>query len=349
MNIINMEGFRQIPESEDLYKQNASSDDFIRALRARGVSIFSEFSGSPESVCRGSQTVNAVEYSGLLFTLNQGAWMRLQFPDVKKHAVQLGFRLTFSAGKKYTRALIGTPSSSLNVHHSDTEATSYYYEMLIKYQGENSGYCDVELYCNRVLTEKNTFRYYAGSMYITLGNSHQIFHYGVTGTMMVGDMYCATLPYGDEWRVEPSLLGSIEVMASPVLGFEGTQHVNTLGKDIVAGLNSGREEDGYLSLRPVTQPAIIKFQSPEVSGKKVIAVMTGVTYRSCSAPNNYLAWQVQQGNTAGSWHEELSPAADPQDWSVVTETLHAPLEGGPGWGPENMNFSLKLFNKNRMN
>ncbi|ELD0488285.1 hypothetical protein QUQ58_004962 [Escherichia coli] len=125
--------------------------------------------------------------------------------------------------------------------------------------------------------------------------SENLFAGHVHGTMTIGDIYLGTTDYGENYSAAPDLLGSVEVGACPVVAFEGDAHFNTLGKDVVKELNSGAAEAGYLSLRPVDQPTVITFERPDMVGKKVLGVMAGLTFRSSSAPNNHLAWQVRQG------------------------------------------------------
>ncbi len=101
MNIIKLESFRQIPANEGLC-ENYYSTNIISALNENGVTLINDMSGSVTSVCRGTQAVNTVERTGLIFTTPSYVTLYSTLPDLKASAVQLGFRLTLSAGKKYS-------------------------------------------------------------------------------------------------------------------------------------------------------------------------------------------------------------------------------------------------------
>ncbi|ECC9413412.1 hypothetical protein KG487_002079 [Salmonella enterica subsp. enterica serovar 4,5,12:b:-] len=359
MNILNIEGFRQIPPEVELYKP--SMDDIFEKLKRYGVSLFSQcstdYSGTT-SIRLGTQVIDAVEYTGLKVVMPKGDGgfrLHCRLPDLRQAAVQFGCRLSLSAGQKYTLSMIRVGSAVFNAYGKDDEATSYYFEIVVSYN-EEKHFFTVQLYCNRVLMRTEFFgdnpdraeNCAPDNVEIVLGPTGyqgHIFQQGVSGTMVVGDLYLATLPYGAGKEVKPELMGSIEVGACPVVAFKGDKHVNTLGKDVVKGLNSGAPADGYLSLRPVEQAAEITFEQPDLAGKKIIGVMVGVTYRSSSAPNNHLAWQMKQGTTPGPLTDEKSPQGDPGSWTTRSKMFTAPLDGTPEWDAGNLQFSLDLFNK----
>ena len=356
MNIINMEGFSQIPADVEL--KAASPDKTLEVLKRYGVGLITGCGNisTLSSLKAGTQVVDTVAYHGLQAQIygtgsNSGFSLTFLLPDVRKAAVQAGFRLTVSAGKKLTQSLLRVGSSSFGTSMADDEATSYYYEIFVRYRADT--FIQVELYCNRVLMKTDSFPS-EGSWYttrapdkveVTLG-SENFFAEHVHGTMTIGDIYLGTTDYGENYSAVPDLLGSVEVAACPVVAFEGNAHVNTLGKDVVKGLNSGTAEAGYLSLRPVDQPAVITFERPDVVGKKVLGVMVGLTWRSSSAPNNHLAWQVRQGAVDGPLMEEASAKGDPGSWTTLTRTFMTPLDNTPVWDERNMQFSLVLYNRN---
>ncbi|EKR0896364.1 hypothetical protein P7V88_004677 [Salmonella enterica] len=351
MNILNIEGFRQIPPEVELYSPSVTK--VLENLKCYGVSLFSQCStdsSGTTSIRLGTQVIDAVEYTGLKVVMPKGGGgfrLHCRLPDLRQAAVQFGYRLSLSAGQKYTLSMIRVGSAVFNACGKDDEATSYYFEIVVSYN-EEKGNIKVQLFCNRVLMCTETLADGPDNVEIVLGPTGyhgHIFMPGVSGTMVVGDLYLATLPYGAGKEVKPELMGSIEVGACQVVAFKGDKHVNTLGKDVVKGLNSGAPADGYLSLRPVEQAAEITFEQPNLAGKKIIGVMVGVTYRSSSAPNNHLAWQVKQGNTPGLLTDEKSPQGDPGSWTTRSKMFTAPLDGTPEWDAGNLQFSLDLFNK----
>ncbi|HAU3361717.1 TPA: hypothetical protein JDL67_004516 [Salmonella enterica subsp. salamae] len=359
MNILNIEGFRQIPPEVELYSPSVTK--VLENLKCYGVSLFSQCStdsSGTTSIRLGTQVIDAVEYTGLKVVMPEGGGgfrLHCRLPDLRQAAVQFGYRLSLSAGQKYTLSMISVGSARFNSYGKDDEATSYYFEIVVSYN-EEKHFFTVQLYCDRVLMCTEFFGdnpdYATGcapdNVEIVLGPTGyhgHIFQPGVSGTMVVGDLYLATLPYGAGKEVKPELMGSIEVGACQVVAFKGDKHVNTLGKDVVKGLNSGTPADGYLSLRPVEQVAEITFERPDVVGKKVIGVMVGMTYRGSSAPNNHLAWQVKQGAIQGPLMEEKSEQGDTGSWTTRSKMFTAPLDGKPGWDVRNMQFSLDLFNK----
>ncbi|ECA5249415.1 hypothetical protein ACU01Y_003793 [Salmonella enterica subsp. enterica serovar Newport] len=344
MNILNIEGFRQIPPEVELYSPSVT--EVLENLKCYGVSLFSTSYGTADSIRSATQTVDTVEYGGLMIT-NSRLYFYCPLPDLSQAAVQFGCRLSLSAGEKSDSALITVGGVRFDTYGKDDEATSYYFEIVVSYN-EEEGHIKVQLFCNRVLMRTETLSGGPDKLEIILGPAvydGSVFASRVSGTMMLGDLYLATLPYGAGKEVKPELMGSIEVGACPVVAFKGDKHVNTLGKDVVKGLNSGAPADGYLSLRPVEQAAEITFEQPDLAGKKIIGVMVGVTYRSSSAPNNHLAWQVKQGNTPGPLTDEKSPQGDPGSWTTRSKMFTAPLDGTPEWDAGNLQFSLDLFNK----
>ncbi|MDO2630093.1 hypothetical protein Q2U95_25790, partial [Escherichia coli] len=109
--------------------ENYYSTNIISALNENGVTLINDMSGSVTSVCRGTQAVNTVERTGLIFTTPSYVTLYSTLPDLKASAVQLGFRLTLSAGKKYSSSPshIRINGYSFTTPYPD-EAASYYYE-----------------------------------------------------------------------------------------------------------------------------------------------------------------------------------------------------------------------------
>nr|WP_240726681.1 hypothetical protein [Escherichia coli] len=66
MNSIILEGFRQIAEGKELC-DTYNTSNLLSALNKNGVTLFSNAGFSATSVRRGSQTVNSVERTGLIF------------------------------------------------------------------------------------------------------------------------------------------------------------------------------------------------------------------------------------------------------------------------------------------
>ena len=356
MKIMNMEGFGQIPAGTSLLAVMPAQ--VLETLKRYGVGLFTRCGnvGTLTSLTVGTQTVDTVAYHGLQAQIhgtgnNNGFSLTFLLPDIRKAAVQFGFRLTLSAGKKLSQVPVMVGSLGFPTPVSDDEATSYYFEFFLRYRSDT--FIQVEQYCNRVLMRSATLQTEGGynwcrpadQVEVTVGNA-SIFDSSLNGVMTIGDIYLGTTDYGENYSAVPDLLGSVEVAACPVVAFEGDAHVNTLGKDVVTGLNSGAAEAGYLSLRPVEQPAVITFERADTVGRKVLGVMAGLTYRSSSAPNNHLAWQVRQGAVDGELMEEAEAKGDPGSWTTLTRTYMTPPDNTPAWDERNMQFSLVLYNRN---
>ena len=348
MNIINLEGFRQIPANEGLC-ENYYSTNIISALNENGVTLINDMSGSVTSVCRGTQAVNTVERTGLIFTTPSYVTLYSTLPDLKTSAVQLGFRLTLSAGKKYSSSPshIRINGYSFTTPYPD-EAASYYYEIFAT-RNEN-GYVSASLYCNRSLAGNASFYVSddrTDKIQVSIGSGDNIFSSGASGTLMLGDMYCGTVAYGKNNSAEPALLGAIEVRYSPVTAFTGGSAKNSLDKDIVTGLNTSDSDAGYLMLSPSPEAAQVTFGAVDNSNGDLVAVMAAVTYRSADAPNNCLAWKVKNGSHAGATITENGVQSDTNSWTTVSQSFMALPGGETPFTKGELTFTAELFNKAR--
>lgn len=349
MNIIKLESFRQIPANEELCKDYYNSEKIISALNENGVTLISDMSGSVGSVRRGTQAVNTVERTGLIFTISSGITLYCTLPDLKKSAVQLGFRLTLGEGKKYSSSLscVSINGYSFTTPYPD-EAASYYYEIFA--MRKENGYVSVSLYCNRSLVESKSLSVSddrADKVRVFIGGSNNIFSSGVSGTLMLGDMYCGTIAYGENNSAEPALLGSIEVRYSPVTAFTGGSAKNSLDKDIVTGLNTANSEAGYLMLSPSLDAGKVTFSAVDNSNGDVVAVMAAVTYRSADAPNNCLAWKVKNGSHEGAMITESGVQTDTNSWTTVSQSFMAEPGGETPFTKGELTFTAELFNQAR--
>ncbi len=345
MNIINMEGFRQIKADEAL-SESLSPDYIMDALRANGVSIITEWGSSPDTLTRGSLTVNNIERTGLKMTTDNTFRFNCAVPDLSKSAVQFGFRLTMSQEKKNHTRLFSVFNDTFDTNIPNDGASSYYFEIFLTYDGINT--ITTRVYCNSAVIHENTFlktQNATDSFYITIGSSSMIFQKGLTGTVIIGDMYMATTDYGENNAASPELLGSIEVHYSPVASFTGDQHVASNNEEVVTVLNSSSGDDGWLVLAPTTQAAEITFSEMDVTGKTVVASLVSVVYQGAGAPNNYLALQAGSGSNRGSLIEEKEYKADQGTWSTVMIPFMSP-PGGGDWG-SSINFFVDLFNRSR--
>ncbi|HCB9838952.1 TPA: hypothetical protein M2Q89_003776 [Escherichia coli] len=348
MNITKLESFRQIPANEGLC-ESYNSTNILSTLNKNGVTLISDMSGSVKSVHRGTQAVNTVERTGLIFTTSSYVTLYCTLPDLKATAVQLGFRLTLSEGKKYSSSPshIRINGYSFTTPYPD-EAASYYYEIFVM-RNEN-GYVSASLYCNRSLV--GTASFYVsddktGKIQVSIGSGNNIFSSGASGTLMLGDMYCGTVAYGKNNSVEPALLGSIEVRYSPVTAFTGGSAKNSLDKDIVTGLNTSDSEAGYLMLSPSLEAAQVTFGAVDNSNGDVVAVMAAVTYRSADAPNNSLAWSVKSGSHEGETVTENDVQADTSSWMTVSQSFMAQPGGETPFTKGELTFTAELFNQAR--
>ncbi|UMR99252.1 hypothetical protein [Escherichia coli] len=345
MNIINMEGFRQIKENEAL-SESLSPDYIMDALRANGVSVITEWGSSPATLTRGSLTVNNIERTGLKMTTDNTFRFNCAVPDLSKSAVQFGFRLTMSQEKKNHTRLFSVFNDTFDTNIPNDGASSYYFEIFLTYDGINT--ITTRVYCNSAVIHENTFlktQNATDSFYITIGSSSMIFQKGLTGTVIIGDMYMATTDYGENNAASPELLGSIEVHYSPVASFTGDQHVISNGSDAVTSLNSSSADTGYLVLAPTTQAAEITFGEMDVTGKTVVASKVSVVYQGASAPNNYLAVQAGSGGEKYAEAEVLDASADTGTWSTE-DSVHMLPPGGGSWG-NSIGLSVSLYNRTR--
>ncbi|MGU7665707.1 hypothetical protein ACV2X7_02760 [Escherichia coli] len=348
MNIVKLEGFRQIPANEELC-ENYSSINIISALTENGVTLIDGMSGSTTSVRRGTQKINTVDRTGLIFTTSTYVTLYSTLPDVKNSAVQMGFRLTLGDGEKYTSspAHIKVNGRAFATPYPD-EAASYYYELFAA-RNEN-GYVTVSLYCNHSLIGGISFHVaddQTDKIRVAIGGDRNIFSSGVSGTLMLGDMYSGTVTYGEGNSAEPALLGSIEVRYSPVTTFSGGSAQNSQGKDIVAGLNTSDSDAGYLMLSPSREAAKVTFDSVDNSNGDVIAVMASVTYRSAEAPNNCLAWKVKDGSHEGALVTEEDVQSDTNSWTTVSQSFMTEPGGETPFTEGEINFSADLYNTTR--
>ncbi|HBK0884121.1 TPA: hypothetical protein N6226_001618, partial [Escherichia coli] len=264
-------------------------------------------------------------------------------------AVQLGFRLTLSAGKKYSSSPshIRINGYSFTTPYPD-EAASYYYEIFAT-RNEN-GYVSASLYCNRSLVGNASFYVSddrTDKIQVSIGSGDNIFSSGASGTLMLGDMYCGTVTYGRNNSAEPALLGSIEVRYSPVTAFTGGSAKNSLNKDIVTGLNTSDSEAGYLMLSPSLNAAQATFGAVDNSNSDVVAVMASVTYRGADAPNNCLAWKVKNGSHAGATITENGVQSDTNSWTTVSQSFMAQPGGETPFTKGELTFTAELFNQAR--
>ncbi len=343
MDITCMEGFRQIPADEELCDSYGNTENVISALRENGVTLISNFTTLPTSMTRSTLTVNNVARTGLKMMTPSGLRFYWSLPDISLAAVQYGFRLTLGEGAKNLSQLVEVGGEEFSVDFPE-EAASYYYEIFVSFDGNNT--VTAALYCNRDVVDQKSFTAsVTDNLTISIGNAGRIFSTDVaSGTVMIGDMYSATVAYGEDNSATPSLLGSIEVQYSPVASFSGDQHVTTDGQDAVTVLNSSGP--GYLMLAPTTQAGEITFSDVDVSGKEVIAAMVSVVYQGASAPNNYLAMQVSSGGVSYPLKEENGETDDQGTWTTATDVHMSPPDGGEEWG-NSLNFSVDLYNRSR--
>ncbi|EFJ5340422.1 hypothetical protein AFM40_001799 [Escherichia coli] len=346
MNSIILEGFRQIAADEALC-DNYTSDNILSALNKNGVTLITEMSGSVSSVCRTTQTINTVARTGLAFTTSSDVMLRCLLPDLSEAAVQFGFRLTLGEGEKYSSSPshIGIGSASFTTPYPD-EAASYYFEMFAAWNGSST--VSASLYCNRALVGSTTFGVSSsgtGAVSVRIGSGNNVFASGVSGIFMPGDMYCMTVPYGDNYDASPSLLGSIEVGYSPVTAFTGGSATNSLSKDVVAGLNETDEDSGYLLLDVAEDAAVVTFEDVDNTEGTLVAVQAAVTLRESASPNNLLAWSVGCGNGEGDVVSETEAESDTNSWTTVTQGFVLTPGDNTPFDAETLTFTANLYNK----
>lgn len=325
-----------------------SASTILSALKEYGVSLITEMTTgtTPSSVKRSTQTVYGIDRTGLVLSAT-GARIafKVPLPDISESAVQMGFRLTLGEGTKYSSnlSLISIGGSKFSTPYPE-EAVSYYYEIFVAWNGAE---CTADLYINGVLSQTVTFTPTStDSVVVTIGvTSNYIFSSSVTGTLMLGDMYCATVAYNSENIAEASPLGSIEVRHAEVTQFEGGRAENSLGEDIVTGLNTAASDAGYLLLGASPDAAVATFADIDNSDGDLICVMTAVTYRTSATPNNYLAWNTGCGNGSGAITEETELNADQSSWTTVRQGFMNLPGSEDAFGKENLTFTASLYNR----
>lgn len=347
MNIIDMEGFCQIPANREL-TSSYSASTIMSLLKEYGVTLITEttIGTTPSSVQRSTQTVYGIDRSGLVLSATGGRIaFKVPLPDISESAVQMGFRLTLGEGTKYSSGLsVISVGGCTFLTPYPAEAASYYYEIFVTWDGVK---CTADLYCSGALSQTGTFSpARTDSVSVTIGvTSGYIFSSGVTGTLMLGDMYCATVAYNDENIAEASPLGSIEVRYSEVTQFEGGRAENSLGEDIVTGLNTPSSDAGYLLLGASTDAAVATFADIDNRGGELIGIKTAVTYRSSATPNNYLAWNTGCESGSGAITEETELNADQSSWTTVKQCFMNLLGSEDAFGEGNLTFTASLYNR----
>lgn len=347
MNIFDMEGFCQIPANRELASSYTASS-ILSALSEYGVSLITgvTIGTTPSSVRRSTQTIYGVERTGLVLS---ATGVRVAFsvtlPDISESAVQMGFRFTLGEGTKYSSSpsFISVGGYSFSTPYPQ-EAASYYYEIFVTWNGVSAS---AKLYCNGMLSGSVSFTPSdTDKVSVVIGaTSGYIFSSNVTGSLMLGDMYCATVAYNDENIAEATPLGGIEVRYSEVTQFEGGRAENSLGEDIVSGLNTAGSDAGYLLLGASTDAAVATFADIDNSDGMLIGVVTAVTYRSSATPNNYLAWNTGCGSGSGTITEEKELKADQSSWTTVKQGFMNLPGSEDAFGYENLTFTASLYNR----
>lgn len=348
LNSIILEGFRQIAADEALC-DSYTSDNILSALNKNGVTLITEMSGSVSSVCRTTQTINTVARTGLAFTTSSNLMLRCLLPDLSETAVQFGFRLSLGEGEKYSSSPshIGIGSASFTTPYPD-EAASYYFEIFAAWNGSST--VSASLYCNRALVGSATLGVSSsgtGAVSVRIGGGNNVFASGVSGIFMPGDMYCMTVPYGDNYDASPSLLGSIEVGYSPVTAFTGGSATNSLSKDIVTGLNASDDDSGYLILNSSGEAAGVTFEDIDNTEGTLVAVQAAVTLRESASPNNLLAWSVGCGSSRGDVISETEAESDTNSWTTVTQGFMSMPGDGSEFETGALTFTANLYNRKK--
>ncbi|GDO93197.1 hypothetical protein [Escherichia coli] len=347
LNFINLEGFGQIPANREL-ATSYSATTLKQVLNEYGVTLITDLylNSSITSAQRSSMSVYGVKRSGLVL---RASGARIGFnvllPDITQSAVQLGFRFTLGDGAKYstTPRHISVGGYSFDTPYP-TEAASYYYEIFVSWDGTKA---TAELYCNGAAVGKHTFTPSdTGKIAVNIGqNGNYIFTSGVTGTVMLGDMYCATVAYNAENIATASPFGSVEVRYSEVVSFSGGRAENSLGEDVITGLNTAGGDAGYLMLGASGDAAVATFADVDNNDETLIGAVAGVTYRSSATPKNYLAWSTGCGDDEGKIIEERELKADHSSWTTVRQTLMNPPGKEDAFGKGNLTFTASLYNR----
>ncbi|EFJ3038802.1 hypothetical protein G5G67_003591 [Escherichia coli] len=353
----------QIPEDEELWEYSGNTNGdisrFLNKLKDYGVTLITDigFGGSGSSavsIKRSTQTVNGSTCTGLTWTStsnNVFFQQKCSLPDLTISAVQMGFRLTLSAGQKTAAACAiirilspaGSGVKSFTIP-TDEQASTYYYELLAAVVSGNTSRIKFTLYCNKKEVDSyETNISSTGSNPVVVIDSNGLFSQSANKTVMIGDMYCMSVPY--EGNANPSLplLGSIKVNYSPVTAFSGAGATNSLGKDIVEGLNSSDSSAGYLLL-PSSGEAQITFDKIDNSNGNVVAVVAVISHFPMDASNNQLEWEVKSGENGGGVVVPDDPG-NVASWTVSTQGFVTVPGTDTSFPSNEMDFTAKLYNR----
>lgn len=346
MKFINLESFGQLPPNQELSGNSYSSNTFKALLKEYGASIISDLytNSSISSVQNSSMNVYGVTRSGLVMTSNAAAiGFVISLPDVKQAALQLGFRYTLSEGAKYNSdpRHISIGGYSFTTPYP-TEAASYYYELFAAWDGSR---VNAELFCNGSSVGKQTFTVSdTTNIKVIIGqSSNYIFQSGVTGKVMLGDIYLAEIPYVENVATAAPF-GSVEVKYSKVVGFNGGNADNSVTDDIVSGLNGAGTADGFLLLGADEEAAVATFENIDNTDGKLLGAVAGVVYRSSVTTKNYLAWGLSCGEDAAEIQEDKKVYQDQSSWTTVRRTLMK----GDKLGGTGLTFKASLYNRKNL-
>ncbi|HGB4013734.1 TPA: hypothetical protein ACIVFU_002392 [Salmonella enterica subsp. enterica serovar Ball] len=354
LDISTLAGFKQIIPGE-------ITGEPVEALKRCGITAFSSIAPGKSVIRTGSMSALGNTFYGLqaqaeknmsvaTFTLE----LLPRLNELNTRAIQVGFRLTQKPVvlSQVKNTMLSIPRSAsvpvrLNSVITATEETSTYCELVISTDSKETN-ATVQLYVNRLLMESVILSMDSNNavkpLALTVGSAFSpVKEDGFD--FMVGDIYIAHLDYNSDHTVTPHLLGNLTLEPFTVASYSGDRHINTHNQDIVTALNtlSPDIDMGVLAVKPVAQPASVKFELPDSTGKSILGVALNVVYRDSVAPENRLHYRITEGTTQLPAETITARRADVTGFSTFSKILASPAGGGE-WNAENLAFSLDLYN-----
>lgn len=352
LKIKNLIGFKQITPG-------VITGGVITALKKCGIDAFTSVNAGRSVFSIGRMNVLGNTFYGLKVDTNEavssgevGIVLADNATSLRKHPIQIGFRLTQSAVRQGESGVVKfTHYSGINMTPeiaTHKENSSAYYEFVL-YVGRDN-------YSQEVIYIKA----YVNKQQVSTGNALLTNGWGVSvktgGNMisgvapdfsyMIGDMYIAELDYNSDGTVTPQLLGNLTLEPFKVATYTGDKHSNTKNQDIVTALNTldPNNDMGALAIKPVEQPASVTFNVLDIAGKSIYGASLNIVYKDSIAPNNHLNYQITEGTTQLPAETITERSADITGYTTFSKILTTPANGGD-WNADNLKFKLDLVNK----
>lgn len=336
--------------------------DLINALKQCGIDFITGCNKNHSEFSIGQMSVLGNTFYGLKVSTAKDTYSDSFYfsvpgtEDLKKHPVQMGFRLTQSAvSKDQTKGndaiiTLFTMNSSIDINpviKAKSEDSSLYYEMVFRAEKDSNGadFTVVQIYVNK--EQVGWGRTYSSEGQRILVDTGGVSTIGTDAgfSYIIGDMYVAELDYNSDSSVTPQLLGNLILKPFSVASYTGDKHTNTKSQDIVTALNTldPNNDMGALAIKPVEQPASVTFNVPDIAVKSIYGVSLNIVYKDSIAPNNRLSYQITEGTTQLPTETITERHADITGYTTFSRIMTTP-EGGGEWNADNLKFKLDIVN-----